>query len=61
MIGIFGVLSQFMSFTAVMLIFVLVFGVPSGHLTNCCWKKRGIDQREPVTIEYAKGFFRSCW
>ena len=57
MIGIFGVLSQFMSFTAVMLIFVLVFGVIWGVDKLLLEKKRGIEQREPVAIEYAKGFF----
>ena len=57
MIGIFGVLSQFMSFTAVMLIFVLVFGAIWGVDKLLLEKNRGIEQREPVTIEYAKGFF----
>lgn len=57
MIGIFGVLSQFMSFTAVMLIFVLVFGAIWGVDKLLLEKHRGIEQREPVTIEYAKGFF----
>ncbi|MFO1380204.1 MAG: signal peptidase I [Chitinivorax sp.] len=57
MIGIFGVLSQFMSFTAVMLIFVLVFGVIWGLDKLVLAGKRGIDERESVTVEYAKGFF----
>ena len=57
MIGIFGVLSQFMSFTAVRLIFVLVFGVIWGLDKLVLAGKRGIDERESVTVEYAKGFF----
>lgn len=57
MIGVFGVLSQFMSFTAVMLIFVLVFGAIWALDKFFLADKRGLDQREPVTIEYAKGFF----
>ncbi|MFO1386152.1 MAG: signal peptidase I [Chitinivorax sp.] len=57
MIGVFGVLSQFMSFTAVMLIFVLVFGAIWALDKLLLEAKRGLDQREPVTIEYAKGFF----
>lgn len=57
MIGVFGVLSQFMSFTAVMLIFVLVFGLIWLLDKLLLESKRGLDQREPVTIEYAKGFF----
>lgn len=57
MIGIFGVLSQFMSFTAVMLIFVLVFGAIWALDKLLLEAKRALDQREPVTIEYAKGFF----
>lgn len=57
MIGVFGVLSQFMSFTAVMLIFVLVFGLIWLLDKLLLESKRGMDQREPVTIEYAKGFF----
>ena len=55
-----GVLSQFMSFTAVMLIFCWCSALSGAGQTGA-GKKRGIDERESVTVRPRQGFFRYCW
>ena len=56
-LGGFGLLAQFMSFSAVMLVFVLVTGVVTGLNRWLLVKRRAADSIEPHYVEYAKSFF----
>jgi signal peptidase I len=57
-IGIFGVLSEFMSFTATMLIFVTVTGLVAGFDRWVLARRRRAEPGEPnVLIDYSRGFF----
>lgn len=56
-LGGFGLLAQFMSFSAVMLVFVLVTGIVTGLNRWLLAKRRAADSIEPHYVEYAKSFF----
>ena len=56
-LGGFGLLAQFMSFSAVMLVFVLVTGMVTGLNRWLLAKRRAADSIEPHYVEYAKSFF----
>ncbi len=56
-LGGFGLLSQWMSFTAVMLVFVLVTGVVTGQNRFVLAKRRSPEQLQPHFVEYARSFF----
>ena len=56
-LGGFGLLAQWMSFSAVMLVFVLVTGVIAGLNRWLLAPRRASDVLEPHYVEYAKSFF----
>lgn len=57
-IGVFGVLSDYMSFTAVMLLFVLATGLVAGCDRFVLAPRRRAAATEPgVLVEYSRGFF----
>ncbi len=56
-LGVFGVLAQVMSFTAVMLVFVLVTGLATAFNRFVLAPKRAAGATESSFIEYSRGFF----
>ena len=56
-LGLFGLLAQFMSFTAVMLVFVLLTGIVTALNRWVFARKRDENAIEPSWIEYGRSFF----